>query len=176
MPDRHHALFVHIPKAAGTSIVRSLFGCEGGRHMTLRHYSLISSAQELKDAFKFTFVRNPWDRLYSAFSYLKGGGRGQADQLWAEQHLTRVPDFRAFVLDWLPGVDLESSYTHLVPQYHFLRIRGDTPHRSTSSDGSRRSPTTTRRSEPASAPASPWPTLIRRPGRTITATTTTPTT
>ncbi|WP_152052732.1 sulfotransferase family 2 domain-containing protein [Tautonia marina] len=125
--DRHHAIFVHIPKAAGTSIVKSLFGCEGGWHMTLRQYSLIYSAEELNAAFKFTFVRNPWDRLYSAFSYLKAGGRNQADRQWAEQHLARVADFPTFVHEWLPRVDLESSYTHLIPQYRFLRIQGDTP-------------------------------------------------
>jgi hypothetical protein len=125
--DRHRAIFVHIPKAAGTSIVKSLFGCEGGWHMTLRQYSLIYSADELNAAFKFTFVRNPWDRLYSAFSYLKSGGRNLADRRWAERHLAHVADFSAFVHDWLPGVDLESSYTHLIPQYRFLRLQGEAP-------------------------------------------------
>jgi hypothetical protein len=125
--DRYRCLYVRVPKAAGTSVGRSLFGSDVGSHTTLRGYSLIFSEGEFREYFKFTIVRNPWDRLFSAFSYLKGGGRNASDRRWAEANLAGIDGFETFVTDWLPRADIENSYVHLVPQYRFLRLRGDDP-------------------------------------------------
>ena len=64
-------LFIHVPKAGGTSIQQWLFNnCNGksakgtyGKHCP---HSLI---KEEKDWFSFGVVRNPWDRLVSAYFY-----------------------------------------------------------------------------------------------------------
>lgn len=98
--QRHNCIFVHIPKTAGTSIEAAL-GMHGdldfigkkaytgqGRNLEtffgagLQHLT----AAELKahpdlplrfeDCFRFTIVRNPWDRLISALAY--DGGFDQA--------------------------------------------------------------------------------------------------
>jgi hypothetical protein len=131
--DRHRCVFVHIPKAAGTALAHGLLGYpktgsyQGPGHTTLRQYALIFREQEFRRYFKFTFVRNPWDRLHSAFTYLKQGGWNQADRAWAEANLAGIDDFESFVCRWLPAVDVERSWIHLQPQYLFLRLQGDRP-------------------------------------------------
>lgn len=91
---KHKCIFVHVPKAAGTSIERAfmedlgldmdnrhalLLGAStnisvGPRrvsHLTAAEYvDLYFVSQEIFDAyFKFAIVRNPIDRLYSTYKY-----------------------------------------------------------------------------------------------------------
>ena len=124
--DRYHCCFVHVPKAAGTSLAHSLFG-NPVYHDSLRNYSLFFDKREFRDYFKFTIVRNPWGRLYSTFSFLKAGGVNRIDRGWADANLAGIDDFETFVTQWLPRADVENSYIHFVPQYRFLRLQGDAP-------------------------------------------------
>jgi len=63
-------LYVHIPKCAGVSIER-FFGWKGLRHETLQTYADAYSEDFLESCFKFTVVRNPWDRMVSWYFYHK---------------------------------------------------------------------------------------------------------
>ena len=81
--DDYRCIFVHIPKAAGMSICRSLFGNLAGGHATLSDYQIIFPRLEFESYFKFTFVRNPWDRVFSAYNFLKKGGATEFDRQWA---------------------------------------------------------------------------------------------
>ena len=72
--DQHRCIFVHVPKCAGVSISRSLFGSLVGTHIAMKSFQLIYTEEEFARYFKFAFVRNPWDRLVSAYRFLKRGG------------------------------------------------------------------------------------------------------
>jgi hypothetical protein len=63
---RTGAAFIHIPKCAGTSVSCTLYGSLGAGHMAVRDLQLLLPRRIFKGLFVFTFVRNPWDRLYSA--------------------------------------------------------------------------------------------------------------
>ena len=123
--DELEAIFVHIPKAAGTSVALSLFG-ELPFHYTAIQYRVIFGRSDFRRYFKFAFVRNPWDRLYSAYRYLRAGGWDDKDKAWAEQHLAPYPDFNAFVLDWLTADNLR-AYMHFRPQVEFVCDRRGRP-------------------------------------------------
>jgi hypothetical protein len=125
--DEQKCIFVHITKCAGISISRSLFGNLGGAHLRIPHYELIFSQHEFETYFKFTFVRNPWDRLVSAFLFLKKGGANKQDKAWADENLSEFDDFHTFVTRWVNRRNV-NSWKHFVPQYKFLcEPRSQTP-------------------------------------------------
>ena len=117
--DDQKCIFVHITKCAGISIATSLFGNLGGGHLRIAHYQLIFSQREYNEYFKFTFVRNPWDRLVSAFLFLKRGGANKIDRTWAEENLSRYNDFDSFVTHWVNRKNI-NTWKHFVPQYKFV--------------------------------------------------------
>jgi Sulfotransferase family len=118
--DRTRSIFVHIPKAGGVSVAISLYGNRAGSHTSVSGYQLVFNAAEFQSYFKFTFVRNPWDRLYSAYRFLSAGGMNDLDRSWSEKHLAGVEDFEAFVLEALPRRSVRRA-VHLRPQVQFLR-------------------------------------------------------
>ncbi len=123
--DRYQCLFVHVTKSAGTSVAKSLFGYLP-YHYTAVQYRVIYGRNTFNRYFKFAFVRNPWDRLYSAYTYLCKGGWNERDRQWFNQNLSNVPDFNAFVLDWLsPGTI--RSHLHFRPQSDFICDRKGYP-------------------------------------------------
>jgi len=117
--DEHRCIFVHLPKTAGVSVARGLFGGLGGGHSHIGLYQIVFSEREFHNYFKFTFVRNPWDRLLSAYEFLRDGGMDEADRRWAEQHGRHFDDFDDFVRGWVNEENV-LSYIHFVPQYRFL--------------------------------------------------------
>ena len=115
----NRCIFVHIPKCAGISISHSLFGFNAGTHKTIKEYQIAFNAKEFNAFYKFTIVRNPWDRLLSAYRFLMLGGRNGFDKRWSETHLAKYPDFRAFVLNGL-SEDEVLRWQHFRPQSDFL--------------------------------------------------------
>ena len=67
------SVFVHIPKAAGCSVGLALYPRGWGGHRTLRDFRVIFG-RRLWSFYRFTFVRNPFTRLVSAYDYLSKGG------------------------------------------------------------------------------------------------------
>jgi len=117
--DEHRCIFVHVPKTAGVSISRELFGNLSGGHTPIATYERVFSRRDFESFFKFAFVRNPWDRLLSAYNFLNSGGMSEGDRRWASRNLAGIADFSEFVTGHLRKKNILSSI-HFVPQYRFL--------------------------------------------------------
>lgn len=81
--DKNKVIFIHIPKCAGTSILHSIDPSYKDsqwdpvrkihvQHATARQYRNIYAGEEKFASYlKIAFIRNPFDRLVSAYAYLK---------------------------------------------------------------------------------------------------------
>jgi chondroitin 4-sulfotransferase 11 len=117
--DDTRSIFVHIPKCAGVSVANALYGNGAGGHATFDDYLRVFEPRAMLQYFKFTVVRNPWDRLVSAFHFLKGGGFKPADRVWADAELGAYDTFDDFVRRWVNDTNIWKWY-HFQPQYHYM--------------------------------------------------------
>jgi hypothetical protein len=119
-PDSFRCIFLHVPKTAGSSIARVLFG-EESRHVPYFEYER-ANPHKFRSYFKFAFVRNPWDRLVSTWSFLRAGGMNEVDRAWAAQHLAAYPSFDEFVRRGL-GEESIMRFPHFRPQTYYVADR-----------------------------------------------------
>ncbi len=129
--NKYRCVFVHIPKTAGQSIEQFFLnlhglswenrsplllrynpdanrGPESLAHLTASEYVECGylTLEEFNKCFKFSFVRNPWERLVSEYRY--------------RQYYKKYT-FREFVLNGLPSRSKYSdSYRHIMPQSEFI--------------------------------------------------------
>ena len=127
----YNCLFVHIPKAAGQSIEQYFMdrlnldwekdrdqlllgdnpnrtcGTEKLAHLSAEEYVRCSHLEpaEFESLFKFSFVRNPFERIVSEYRY---------------RNYFRHRSFRDFVLNKLPRKGWDDQYRHVMPQYDML--------------------------------------------------------
>lgn len=93
-------IFVHVPRAAGTSIVRTLYGPGSIRHFSMRYYRAIdpSFAQEAQS---FALLRDPVDRFISAYAFVRSRGTpaSRLSAVFAEQtaYIASVDDYLSFL-------------------------------------------------------------------------------
>lgn len=97
-------VFIHIPKAAGTSFNLALYGRFMG-HIRASDVERWGS-RRVRDLPSFAITRNPWDRLVSAYRFARAGrgigGSFQARVWRPEQYRTvEFESFPTFVTDWL---------------------------------------------------------------------------
>ena len=117
--SRLDCIFVHVPKAAGTSVNKALYG------RTLGHYSAVeiqSKFPSLYDrAFTFSLVRNPWDRVLSAYRF---ACVGRTDSMGvrkpSQYHIPEFESFERFVCEWLPKQNIENLDFIFRPQSMFV--------------------------------------------------------
>lgn len=120
--DRTSTLFVHIPKAAGTSLLDALYDHKVVGHPLLIEYFLVDP-ERYRRYWKFTVTRNPFDRLVSAFHYAKRGGGNSGTKKWAEQHLGNCANFAEFI-EHISDSSVRAPIfmqQFFRPQNHFLR-------------------------------------------------------
>lgn len=114
-----NTIFIHIPKTAGLSLVKAIYGdVIGGGHRRLAFYSHIFGSHS-SQFFKFCIVRDPYDRLYSAYNYLRAGGMNIHDKTAYIKYLKRYVNFQDFVLN---GLDKKiiNEIIHFTPQSNFI--------------------------------------------------------
>lgn len=129
--NEHQATFLHIGKTGGVSVEKALglpardyrkfcqeylFGIKNGvmiQHARIRFLEQFMT-EEQKGFFKFTIIRNPWDRMVSAFYYLLPAHlrRFQNFETWLEDKFERVVEGR-----WTEG-------SHFVPQIEYTHNDG----------------------------------------------------
>ncbi|GMG87881.1 sulfotransferase family 2 domain-containing protein [Biformimicrobium ophioploci] len=117
--DRTQSIFIHVPKNAGKSVTRALYGVKTVGHTTASWYQQ-ADPEKFQRYFKCAFVRNPWDRVASTFTYLRQGGAESSpqDREWSA-FMQRFGSFDEFVTGWLTP-DNARLRTVLTPQYLFL--------------------------------------------------------
>lgn len=116
------SVFIHIPKVAGTSIEAALYGTFGkvGHRTAFERRRLDPIGFDR--SFRFAFVRNPYDRFVSAYTYMRKGGRNKFDKEWAERNLAQFKDFDSFVFALRQPNIREAilRWMHFRPQHEFL--------------------------------------------------------
>ena len=118
------AIFIHIPKAAGSSVNMSLYGNLGLGHMTARGYIKAFGYKNYMSMYKFTFVRNPYSRVQSAYNFLKKGGMNSYDNEFAQKYINQYKDINDFIINGLDKVDNIKKWIHFRPQYEFIEYYG----------------------------------------------------
>ena len=127
--DKTQTIFIHIPKAGGISVIKSLYGeqAEGIGHRTYEHFIKVFGKKNFERYYKFTFVRNPFDRLLSAYSFLKKGGMNHLDEQFQNKILSNYDSFESFVMEGLNEENILKLgiWTHFYPQHKFLCDEND---------------------------------------------------
>ena len=116
-------IFIHIPKCAGHALQKSLFGRRIFKHQTIRQYQIALPSALYRNAWKFTVTRDPWERIASAWRFLKAGGyhAHDNDEKYFTENLSQYSSFDHFVNDWLVDQDLsQCGCVHFKPQLHYL--------------------------------------------------------
>jgi len=119
---KHKFIFLHIPKCGGSSLnsILSEYSPRGRNiHHLLGHPGLNGYLSHLRehnlkaaDYTIFSFVRNPYSRLVSAYFFLKEGGHaGPAGRRLAEVLNLKELSFREFVKKHISGKELGHQWT-----------------------------------------------------------------
>ena len=116
---RTNSLFIHIPKAAGISFQYGLYNKESSGHISIKSFLNYLGEETFNKVYKFTIVRNPYQRLISAYIYLRKGGRFAKNDLEYQKIIGEYENFEDFVLNFFQTnqyLDME----HFIPQTNWL--------------------------------------------------------
>ena len=114
-------IFIHIPKAAGTSIARLDVGVTFG-HQTYGFYEKwCPEGRTIPPS--FTVVRNPFNRYVSAFRYLNEGRGNRIDNAWARRNHIFSSDLNSFALEHLEKPATQ-DWMHFRPQAEYTCGKG----------------------------------------------------
>ena len=97
---RRNLIFVHVPRVAGTSISRALYGPRCTRHHSIRYYKTVAP-DFWASADSFALLRDPFDRFASSYAFVRSGGTEtcRLSDVFVRQtaHLRNVDDYLSFI-------------------------------------------------------------------------------
>ncbi|WP_082090837.1 sulfotransferase family 2 domain-containing protein [Halomonas sp. HG01] len=107
-------IFLHVPKCAGTSLKKTLDISFNGHPL---YRDIESYKPSVKGIKKVSVVRDPAERLVSAYNHIRKGNGVNAymDSLV----LSRFKDINDFIDQWL-NEETIYLWPHFIPQYEFL--------------------------------------------------------
>lgn len=117
--NKHKIVFIHIPKAAGTSIAGLLYGKRNG-HLKAE-YVQQQLGVNYKEKYSFSVSRNPYDRLVSAYNFARQGETKHGAITNPGFYQSSVFEtFESFVENWLVKQDLNQLDPVFQPQHLFV--------------------------------------------------------
>jgi hypothetical protein len=88
--EKRKLIYYDVPKCASSTIRKELFGNDNA-------LSMINPKRDLKEYFKFTFVRNPWDRMVSNWKmFTSQASRIKQLKSMTSQDVSKFEDFVYF--------------------------------------------------------------------------------
>lgn len=126
MTTNKDLLFIHVPKTAGTSIANiSRFVGFHVKHHDIRKQSFTHvkdfTTNQRATLDTFSVVRNPWDRVLSAFLYLDRGGRNSDDAADAKRFVSSYGgSFDSFIRNAFTDHPDIIEQLHFIPQHWWL--------------------------------------------------------
>lgn len=118
-------VFIHIPKSGGTSVANALYG-KRVSHIKAVVLRDRMGTGEYQRMFSFAVVRNPYDRLVSAYHYAKQGGGSEGGIRRNPLYKSNVfGSFSSFVNNWLIFQNPEDIDLIFRPQYIFVTDNSD---------------------------------------------------
>jgi hypothetical protein len=109
-------VFIHVPKNAGVSISKALYGRPLGHFYASDIRKTVTHIFD--QSFTFGISRHPLDRIYSAYRFASSGGEEMSFN--GDNRLIRKLTFEEFVFEWLAYQDLSCIDGIFRPQHLYL--------------------------------------------------------
>ena len=119
--DRKKFIFIHIPKTAGKSL-GTVLGIRGARHLKYSQYEELLG-EIISEYYIFTIIRDPVDRLKSAYTYMSAGGNQSIENInFRNRWLKPYPTLQKFVEEALEQPEVRSM-NNFQPQIEFIKTK-----------------------------------------------------
>jgi len=116
---KYKCLFVHIPKNAGSSIIKTMGHEKGRSHVQWNHF-IESNSRWFRRYHKFAICREPLDRLLSGYNYIiNGGNQSEKDLALKKEIETGCNNIDEFIEKCL-SYEFMMENIIFAPQYLFV--------------------------------------------------------
>lgn len=116
-------IFIHVPKAAGTSVAMALYGRQI-THLPASYFNKIDP-NDFSERYSFAIVRNPYERIVSSYLFAVRGGTSKVKvrnhEIYSGDNFS---SFDKFVKNWLSMKDVE-KLDHIFRPQHLYVCVGD---------------------------------------------------